>query len=437
MNNTRLFKKSLLAVTITLASQQALAAGFQLNAQSATGIGRAFAGDAVIADNASVMARNPAAMALFDKMELSLGFESITSMIEVKDAKYNTLYLDAAGTPLASPPPSSVDANYDDAGDTSIAPNIHLIVPVNDKFAWGVNAYSNFGTKTEFSGDYAASEFGGLTDVKSFNLGVAGSYRLNEQWSFGAGLDLIYGEGTFKRAVPQSNSASYLLNVDAADGWAVGFNVGTVFELDENNRFGFSYRYSPEFEAEDDAGQKITLPLPDMAEFSGFHKIENTKFAVHYSIQYIGWSDFDVVDFDNLNPTKSGLAANGPLYQKDYQWQDGWHYAIGGTYYLNNDWTLRTGYMYDTSAQDALTSISVPDSDRQWFSAGFTYHIDSSSNIDFGFTYLMGDDTEVNETIALPTGASGIGVPTYQVTSISGTTHADAILLGLQYSRSF
>ncbi|MCV5216554.1 outer membrane protein transport protein, partial [Escherichia coli] len=73
---------------VAFASGQSMAAGFQINAQSATGIGRAFAGDAVIADNASVMARNPAAMALFDKMELSLGFESITSMIEVKDAKY-------------------------------------------------------------------------------------------------------------------------------------------------------------------------------------------------------------------------------------------------------------------------------------------------------------------------------------------------------------
>ena len=68
MNKTRLFQKSLLAATIataTLASQQTLAAGFQLNSQSATGLGRAFAGDAVIADNASVMSRNAAAMALF------------------------------------------------------------------------------------------------------------------------------------------------------------------------------------------------------------------------------------------------------------------------------------------------------------------------------------------------------------------------------------
>lgn len=61
------FNKTILAVAVTLASSQALAAGFQLNSQSATGIGRAFAGDAVIADNASVLSRNPAAMAMFDK----------------------------------------------------------------------------------------------------------------------------------------------------------------------------------------------------------------------------------------------------------------------------------------------------------------------------------------------------------------------------------
>ncbi len=427
-HNKRLFKKTLLAVTVAFASGQTLAAGFQLNAQSATGLGRAFAGDAVIADNASVMARNPAAMALFDKMELSLGFESITSLIEVKDVTYSS------ALPFGAP---SV-ADIDDVGDTSIAPNIHLIVPVNDKFAWGVNAYTNFGTKTEFSDSYAAAEYGGLTDVKSFNFGLAGSYRLNEQWSFGAGLDLIYGQGTMKRVagdgfppmdievapgvvVPASGTS--LLDVDKADGWALGFNLGTVYELDENNRFGFAYHYSPEFEAKDDKGQKIILPLPDMVEFSGFHKIEDTKFAVHYSVQYIGWKDFDQIDFRNLDAASSPVGGAAGSYDKKYEWQDGWHYAIGGTYYLNNDWTLRAGYMYDTSAQDSLTSISVPDSDRQWLSTGFTYHIDSKSNFDFGFTYLMGDDTKVEESIA--------------ATSITATTKADAVLVGLQYSRSF
>ncbi|MCG9554178.1 outer membrane protein transport protein [Vibrio sp. Isolate31] len=429
-NNTRLFKKSLLAVTITLASSQAMAAGFQLNAQSATGIGRAFAGDAVIADNASVMARNPAAMALFDKTELSLGFESITSMIDVKDAKYCGTTCQVA--PTLSPPK---DANQDGVGGTSIAPNIHLIVPVNERFAWGINAYTNFGTKTEFSNNYVASEYGGLTDVKSLNFGLAGSYRLNEQWSFGAGLDMIYAQGTMKRTASSDVNGiggMDLINVDEADGFAVGFNVGTVYELDENNRFGAAYHYSPEFTAKDDNSQKITLPLPDIFEFSGYHKIEDTKFAVHYSVQWIGWSAFDQIDFENLQGSPLGST-----YEKSYQWQDGWHYAIGGTYYLNTDWTLRAGYMYDTSAQDSLTSISVPDSDRQWFSAGFTYNIDSKSNIDFGLTYLLGDDVNTNESTPNPQYDPTSPTSPQYLSTLTATTHADAILLGLQYSRSF
>lgn len=422
MNKTRLFKKSLLAVTISLATQQAMAAGFQLNAQSATGLGRAFAGDAVIADNAAVMSRNPAAMALFDKMELSLGFEAIMTDIKVKNATY---------TSVATP---SVNADYNDAGGTSIAPNIHLIVPVNEQFAWGVNAYSNFGTRTDFGSNYAGGEFGGETEILSVNFGVSGSYRIDSQWSIGAGLDLIYGQGTLKRSfrndiytgpvVDQTTGMLNALNgrsivdIDKADGFGVGFNIGTVYELDENNRFGLSYRYSPTITAKD-GDKEIKLPLPDMAEFSGYHRIDNTPFAVHYSVQYIGWSAFDTLEFKNQN-----------IDEKDYQWKDGWHYSIGGTYFLNRDWTLRAGYMYDTSAQDKITSISVPDSDRQWLSAGFTYQIDDKSNFDFGFTYLMGKDVKVDETINNPTTGQTIS-------TISATTKADAILVGLQYSRSF
>ncbi|PSV48687.1 outer membrane protein transport protein [Photobacterium indicum] len=409
MNKKRLFTKTMIAAAITLTSQQALSAGFQLNAQSATGLGRAFAGDAVIADNASAMARNAAAMSLFDAPAISLGLNAIDSDIDVKNAKY-----------------AGQDLNDQQIGDISYVPNIYYIHPINDQWAVGAGVYSNFGTKTEFDSNYVANEYGGLTDVKSINFALSASYRINQQWSVGAGLDIVYGEGKLQRTTPLipngSNSQTKLLDVDA-NGVGVGWNVGTVFELDDRNRFGFSYRYSPELETDGDmyyikskdgnpdiSGDKLKMPLPDMAEFSGFHKL-NDLFAVHYSVQWIGWSAFDK------------LATTGGDTLNTYEWQDGWHYALGGTYYLNNDWTLRAGYMYDTSAQDQKTSISVPDSDRQWFSGGFTYHLDAKSNIDFGLTYLMGEDVKVTESTGLA--------------PITATTRANALLYGIQYSRSF
>ena len=420
--------QSTLMIGSALLAANVNAAGFQLNAQSATGIGRAFAGDAVIADNASVMARNSAAMALFDETSLSLGFETITTDIKVSDSKYCGS-LGGCDDTNRLPSDDFQASNYDNAGGTSVAPNIHLIVPISDQFAIGANVYSNFGTSTGFSDSFVGSEFGGQTEVMSINFGLAGSYRINEQWSVGAGLDLVYGKGEMERTVSETLApiAEPILGTTTAikaeaDGWGVGFNLGAVYELNENNRFGIGYHYSPEITAKGDVEflgsqyDELTLPLPEMLEFSGYHRIEDTKFALHYSIQYIGWGVFD------------RITTNEDKTVRDYNWQDGMHYSLGGTYYLNSDWTLRAGYMYDTSAQDELTSVSVPDSDRQWFSAGFTYHLDEKSNIDFGFTYLVGEEVSVSESYEL----NGITLST-----IEATTQANAILMGLQYSRSF
>ncbi|MBJ7549342.1 outer membrane protein transport protein [Marinomonas ostreistagni] len=412
MNASFPFKRTLLASALAFSALNIHAAGFQLNAQSATGLGRAYAGDAAIGDNASVIARNPAAMSLFDRPALSLGVETITTDIEVKDGTY-TNNLTA----------SSADANSDSIGDTSVVPNLYYIHPVNDKFAWGINAYSNYGTKTKFEEEYAGYEYGGKTDVVSANFGIVGSYKATEQLSLGAGVDAVYGKGTFVR--PANPVVSGLYGVDnlleiEADGWGFGYNLGLLFEVDDNNRFGFDYHFSPDIEADGEVyrfgatatkqSDTVIMPLPDIAEFSGFHRLA-PEYAVHYSIQFIRWSEFKTLEAQNAGTINT------------YNWQDAWHYSIGGTYYMNDAWELRAGYMYDTSAQDQKRSISVPDSDRQWLSAGVTYKPDEMSSIDFGATYLLGQDVDVAESNA--------------VSSITGTTHADALLLGLQYSRSF
>ena len=398
MNKKQIFTRSVITVAIALASSQTMAAGFQLNAQSATGLGRAFSGDGVIADNASTMAKNPASMALFDAPALSLGVIGIATDVQVTNTKF-------------------VGQNVDDAsiGGTSYAPNIYYIQPINDKFSVGAALYSNFGTKTEFKEGYKADLFGGLTDVKSVNLGLSAAYRINQHFSVGGGLDIIHGSGKLQRGrnSPLAGGKN-LVDIDA-DGIALGYNLGAIYEYNQNNRFGLSYRYSPTIEAKGDihapadySNEKLNIPLPSMLEFSGFNKL-NDKFAVHYSVQWIEWSAFDQ------------LSTTGGNFSKDYQWQNSWHYSVGGTYYLNNDWTLRAGYMHDTSAQGKLTSISVPDSNRNWLSGGFSYHLDSKSTIDFGLTYLIGQDVKVEE-------AGG---------KLTATTRANAWLYGLQYSRSF
>ena len=87
------FKKSLLAVATLLAAGGANAAAFQLAEVSSVGLGRAYAGEAAMADNASVVATNPALMSLFKTNQFSAGGVYVDSRIHmngpitVKDRK--------------------------------------------------------------------------------------------------------------------------------------------------------------------------------------------------------------------------------------------------------------------------------------------------------------------------------------------------------------
>ncbi len=433
----KLFNKTLLAVAVTLASSQAMAAGFQLNSQSATGIGRAFAGDAVIADNASVLARNPAAMALFDKRQLSLGITYADIDVSVKDVHANTA--------LGELSYGSVDS----AADNKVIPNFYYINPVNDKFAYGVGLFSNFGTGTDTAslsqqviptGQAAAPylptpmDILGNTEVTTINLNLSASYRFNEHFSVGAGVDIIYGEGSLTRngqlPTPAGIVQQDLVDIDA-DGVGFGGIVGAVYEINANHRFGMSYRFSPEFEASGDniyAGTEygdINIPLPDIFQVAGFHQLTD-KFAVHYTAQFTSWGDFDEISLDGLNEEL-----------KEYAWEDSWLFSIGATYTLNQDWTLRAGYMHDQGVVDNISSLSIPDSDRNWYTAGATYNLSANSSIDFAVAFVRGEDVNLTEDSKVY-GLLATQLPIFtEGGAIHATTRSDAVYYSMQYSYKF
>ncbi len=71
---------------------------------------------------------------------------------------------------------------------------------------------------------------------------------------------------------------------------------------------------------------------------------------------------------------------------------------MGATYQLNQEWTLRAGLAYDEQAGQA--TLSIPDSDRYWYSTGLTYQYSPDLSIDAGFALVQskdGDFTETNE----------------------------------------
>ncbi|MCH1930769.1 OmpP1/FadL family transporter [Shewanella sp. A25] len=431
------FNKTLLAVAVALASSQTMASGFQLNSQSATGIGRAFAGDAVIADNAAVLSRNPAAMAMFDKDAISGGLTYADITVDVKDVNFANGLVDLG--------------SIDDAGSSKLIPNLYYIHPINDKFAVGFAAFSNFGTGTDassLSNGKTAAPFDllGETEVTTVNFNSSISYRINDMFSIGAGIDAIYGEGRLTR----NAGTTPLVDVDA-DGWAFGGILGATLELDQNNRFGVSYRFSPTVNVKGDINtittqdlsavglgtqviatsfDSLDVPLADIFQFAGFHQL-TPKFAVHYTAQHTSWGSFDQITAkDGANTIATGQLAGTSLPAvsstalKEYQWKDSWLFSVGGTYTINDKFTVRAGYMHDQGIVDQISSISFPDSDRNWFTAGMSYHIDSHNTVDFGMAYIKGQEVNMIENSAI-TG------------DVNATTESSGMYYSVQYSYQF
>ncbi|MCG2835791.1 outer membrane protein transport protein [Photobacterium sp. WH77] len=389
------FHVTALAVAAALTSLQAQSAGFQVAEHSASGLGRAFAGEAAIADNAAVLARNPAASTMFKQRALSGGLSIVDPAIDVDSVNRDQKANDIA-------PPGFVPAGY-------------YIQPINDKLAFGLALFSNYGVTTDYDPSFHAGSSAGETSLITVNFNPSIAYRVNKQLSLGAGVSAIYGSAELNRflgdlavAVPGADPSDKSVNMEG-DTWGFGWNVGALFELNDNNRFGLSYRSQTDMDFEGDftdyTGRitgspnntvpgDLTVVLPAIAEFSGFHQLNN-QWAVHYSVQWTQYSKFEELRAtgDQCVPGYGGSA--GLCLLKDEKYDDTFRYAIGTTYNINTEWTVRGGYAFDEQA--GKPTLSIPDTDRNWFTAGATYNYNANLSFDAGIAYLIADELTFTE----------------------------------------
>ncbi|MFQ2101615.1 outer membrane protein transport protein [Aeromonas sanarellii] len=426
---TAFFKKSLIATAMTLASTQTFAAAFQLNEHSASGLGRAYAGEAAIADNAAVLSRNPAAMTTFDKMALSVSGTYIKPDVDVAGELYTG--------------PTKRPSSESDIAPDAFVPASYFIQPLSDQWAWGIGLFSNYGLSTEYSKTFPAGAGAGDTELVTLNINPNIAYRINSSFSVGAGINAVYAQAELNRyagdLAPILNvTTPFTHNTDTAiahlkgDTWGFGWNVGTLYEINENHRLALTYRSQVDLSFDGDfkgltSGYRtvdgnLKLDLPAQAEFAGYHRL-NQQFAVHYSVNWTDWSAFQ-----ELKATSSACK-DGVCLQKDEKFKDSTRYALGGTWYVNPSWEARIGFAYDNSPiEPEYRSLSIPDSDRVWYSAGATYHIDQDMSVDFGMAYLDGKEVDVNE------GMTSHEDPLFRW---KGTSHGNAFLASAQFNMKF
>lgn len=415
------------AIALLVIAGQTHAAGFQLAEQSATGLGRAFAGEAAIADNASVLGRNPGAITRFKQTAFSGGFIYIRPQVDIEGR-----VSDKFVTPVGSLPIGNKSADASDVAGDAWVPNLYVVTPLNELLSLGLSLSSQYGLGIEMPKGYSAGHFGNVSDIKTVELGTALAYQFTPFFSAGMGLSLIRGEGEVGGTFPHQDKIAKHLE---GTGNELGWNIGVLLTPSERTRIGLSYRNGVDLKLKGDAtlskpvalgkfvsiGDQgnLVLPLPATAELALFQQI-NDKLAIHSSINWTDWSKFKslTANLDHL----------GTLPIKEEHWEDSWRYALGMTYQLDAKWQLRSGIAYDQSPVPAANrTISIPDADRLWYSLGVGYQFTPDLTVDLGLALLDGKKVDVHENFIQGN---------YQ-SRFDGTSEGDAWLAGLQMSYLF
>ncbi|MCK3655730.1 hypothetical protein A4G19_08170 [Pasteurellaceae bacterium Macca] len=448
------FTQTLLASLVTFTAAGAQAAAFQLAEVSTSGLGTAYAGNAAVAENASVVATNPALITKFRTTQISAGGILVDTNVDVN------------GQFLGRP------ASQKNVIPTAVVPNLYIVAPITDRFALGGGMNVNYGLKSEYNDNFEAGVYGGRTELTAINLNLSGAYDVGSGFSVGAGLNAIYSKaevarhlgigglalqqrlGQFAAATNNQRLAAIAQqlgqlprNLEVSrikgDEWSFGWNAGISYDLNENNRWGLAYHSAVNVKFKGDyrngfptaynalltqlgatgislpitqatGGQdvsgRLTLNLPAYWELSGWHKLTD-KLSMQYSWKYTEWK--------RLKSLTAYSEQGNVLFHKEESFSNSSRYSLGFNYDLNEALTLRTGVAYDQNASKKHPSISIPDTDRMWYAVGATYRFTPNLSADVAYAYLKGKKRHFKEG------------------SASFDTKASASLYGLNVNYSF
>ncbi len=423
-NNTRKYTRlTAAAALLGMSSTPILGAGFQLAERSVSGLGRAYSGEAAIADDASVLASNAAGIIMLEDGALSAGLQYINPQVDVSG-------INAVGAAVSD----------SDIAEHAFVPNFYYTRKISDDLTAGLGIYAPFGLATSYSKSFASLVGTETSEITTVSINPSLAFRLNEQWTVGAGFSVMYVDGkltalnTVADGVPGAVGGT--LFALEGDDWAYGWNIGVLFEATENTRIGLQYRSSFDVGIEgtakgdlidaatltpnNSADTTLDIELPDVAELSVFHQINDT-WAVHADVTWTGWSKFKA-----LSP-KTGTPADAALATTE-NWDDAFRYAIGATYKHSDKVTFRAGVAYDESPVPGIQNrtLRIPDADRLWVSIGATIKLNACYNLDLGYTHIFADEADV--TFKAAGGNEG---------QFRGTAEGDVDLFGIGISGKF
>ncbi|HZH28720.1 MAG TPA: outer membrane protein transport protein [Azospirillaceae bacterium] len=388
---------------LALAAGSAHGAGFYIQEQSVTGLGRAFAGEQAIGEDASTVYFNPAAMTELKGAEVQGGVHLLVPRAKVKDRGSR---LTVRGTNLGPIGGNDGGNPY----EPTPVPNFHAALPLADGRLWlGFSATAPFGLASDYGqrwfGRYDSTE----TELKTYNFQPSIAYKLTDRLSVGGGIDIQYVDVTLESAIPLTRTADAIGRVEG-DDLSAGINLGILYKPFDGTRVGLHYRSGVHHTIEGEQtvtsplaptqrrGGRAELDLPDIVAL-GLAQQVTPQLTLLGSVTWFNWSTFDEIFVNTGSPTDREVRQN---------YVDTWAFSVGAQYKVTDAVTVRAGFQYDpTPTQDNFRTTRTPDGDRYWLAAGLTYSFGRLS-VDAAYAHIFVNSEDINLVRPGPTGLTAV-----------------------------
>lgn len=421
----------LLLLLVCVLPRFARAAGFALfeNGARAVGMGGAFA---AVADDPSAGYFNPAGLAFLEGTKALAGVFLITESSKFRGDNphpgvgYRTEMKEQIFYPL----------------------HLHYTAPLAGNFRWGVSVFSPFGLGTWWPSNYAGRFISKRIDLKVFDINPNVAWKLADNFAVGVGFDYFLVQVDLTKSIgvinPYTQRVAEVGQVhmynDGFDGdW--GYNLGFLWKLGGGVSLGAAYRSRVLVEINDakasfiqfatgyaDFDALVAQQIPFQANPKGKTRInfpaearlglawQGERTTVSTDAVHMGWDSFA-----ELPITIVGYPLLSSVRPEDFH--DAWTYRFGIERKISEKFALQLGYYRDRTPMPAhIVSPLLPDADRDGYSIGFSWQVNSKMRVDGSFLHLPFDDRSTE----------GRNVDNY-----NGTYRTRAELFGVSVAYSF
>jgi long-chain fatty acid transport protein len=383
-----------------LGAEYVFSGGFYLPHQTARGVGLSNALTAGV-DDPSAVYYNPAALGEVEGNQLLLTGTYINVINSVENSG------------------READNEKEHNFTGSLFGNYHF----TKDLTWGLGIYTPFGLATSYGDGF--TRFGARqTELKTYYLTPAASWKLTNFLSVGGGFSFVHGSAILSRSLclfpaPPPAGCGLEEKIRITDkSNAYSYNVGILVKPMESVKIGFSYRGRADLHF-DDADTKFSgalgaaklkanvrpIPLPAIINLGLFWQI-TPSWGAEIVYEYQRWSEFKDI---RATLSRSPFLGFPRSFTLNESWQNSNTLRFGSFYRVTKNIELRGGIgLEETPIPNRTLNPAIPGADLLTLNGGLGYKWEKFF-VDVGYQAVFYETRRVRN--AELEGGTATGVP--------------------------